>query len=71
MSEDAPHYQVTAICEAPQRQVGGDIKEMSLNEYQKHALETAIYPQPIINPALGLCGESGDCLLYTSDAADD
>lgn len=33
---------------------------MTLDEYQKLALETAIYPQPIIYPALGLCGESGE-----------
>lgn len=33
---------------------------MTLNEYQERALETAIYPQPIIYPALGLCGESGE-----------
>lgn len=33
---------------------------MTLNEYQQHALETAIYPTPIIYPALGLCGESGE-----------
>ena len=33
---------------------------MELNEYQAHALETAIYPTPIIYPALGLCGESGE-----------
>lgn len=33
---------------------------MTLNEYQKMALETAIYPQPIIYPALGLTGEAGE-----------
>lgn len=33
---------------------------MTLNEYQHKALETAIYPTPIIYPALGLCGESGE-----------
>lgn len=33
---------------------------MTLNEYQKRALETAIYPTPIIYPALGMCGESGE-----------
>lgn len=33
---------------------------MTLNEYQQKALETAIYPTPIIYPALGLCGESGE-----------
>ena len=76
---------------------------MTLNEYQQHALETAIYPDErrIIYPTLGLTGEAGevadkvkkvirdgheeftpekkleivkeigDCLLYTSDAADD
>lgn len=35
-------------------------KEMTLNEYQKLALETAIYPQPIIYPTLGLTGEAGE-----------
>jgi len=35
-------------------------KEMTLNDYQKMALETAIYPQPIIYPTLGLTGEAGE-----------
>lgn len=35
---------------------------MTLNEYQKKALETAIYPaeQKIIYPTLGMCGEAGE-----------
>lgn len=33
---------------------------MTLNEYQNHALETAIYPNPIIYPTLGLTGEAGE-----------
>lgn len=33
---------------------------MTLDEYQQKALETAIYPTPIVYPALGLCGESGE-----------
>lgn len=35
---------------------------MTLNEYQAHALETAIYPEDsrIIYPTLGLTGESGE-----------
>jgi len=33
---------------------------MELNEYQKEAKKTAIYPSPIIYPALGLCGEAGE-----------
>lgn len=33
---------------------------MTLNDYQQIALETAIYPAPIIYPSLGLCGESGE-----------
>lgn len=35
---------------------------MTLNEYQAHALETAIYPESsrIIYPTLGLTGESGE-----------
>jgi len=34
---------------------------MTLNEYQQHALETAIYPDDrrIIYPTLGLTGEAG------------
>lgn len=35
-------------------------KELTLNQYQKMALETAIYPQPIIYPTLGLTGEAGE-----------
>ena len=35
-------------------------KELPLNEYQKMAMETAIYPQPIIYPTLGLTGEAGE-----------
>lgn len=35
-------------------------QEMTLNEYQRGAMETAIYPQPIIYPALGMCGEAGE-----------
>lgn len=33
---------------------------MTLNDYQKKALETAIYPTPIIYPSLGLTGEAGE-----------
>lgn len=35
---------------------------MELNEYQKKALETAIYPKEykIVYPALGLTGEAGE-----------
>ncbi len=35
---------------------------MTLNEYQQHALETAIYPEErrIIYPTLGLTGEAGE-----------
>lgn len=35
---------------------------MTLNEYQEHALDTAIYPenQRIIYPTLGLTGEAGE-----------
>lgn len=38
------------------------MKELSLNDYQKMALETAIYPEDvkIIYPALGLNGEAGE-----------
>lgn len=49
-------YHVTAICESPEN------KEISLNEYQNLALETAIYPEEysITYPALGLAGEAGE-----------
>ena len=35
---------------------------MTLNEYQRHALETAVYPEQsrIIYPTLGLTGEAGE-----------
>lgn len=35
---------------------------MTLNEYQQHALETAIYPEDrrIVYPTLGLAGEAGE-----------
>ena len=35
---------------------------MTLNEYQQHALETAIYPAEsrIVYPTLGLTGEAGE-----------
>ncbi len=35
---------------------------MTLNEYQQHAIETAIYPDDrrIIYPTLGLTGEAGE-----------
>ena len=35
---------------------------MTLNEYQQHALETAIYPDEsrIVYPTLGLTGEAGE-----------
>ena len=38
------------------------IKTMTLNEYQQHALETAIYPEQsrIVYPTLGLTGEAGE-----------
>lgn len=37
-------------------------KEMEVNDYQKSALKTAIYPeeQKIIYPTLGLTGEAGE-----------
>lgn len=36
---------------------------MTLNAYQKAALETAVYPKEykIIYPALGITGEAGEC----------
>lgn len=35
---------------------------MEINEYQKAALTTAVYPEDkrIIYPALGMCGEAGE-----------
>lgn len=35
-------------------------EEMTLNAYQSAALETAIYPDPIVYPTLGLNGEAGE-----------
>ena len=35
-------------------------KNLTLDEYQQLALETAIYPNPIIYPTLGLTGEAGE-----------
>ncbi|MCM1235138.1 MAG: nucleoside triphosphate pyrophosphohydrolase family protein [Ruminococcus flavefaciens] len=37
-------------------------KKMTLNDYQKEALKTAVYPEDkrIIYPALGMCGEAGE-----------
>ncbi len=37
-------------------------QKMELNDYQKKALETAVYPQDkkIIYPTLGLTGEAGE-----------
>ena len=36
---------------------------MTLNEFQKTALETAVYPKEykVIYPALGITGEAGEC----------
>lgn len=38
------------------------VEIFGLNEYQQHALETAVYPQDkkIIYPTLGLTGEAGE-----------
>lgn len=33
---------------------------MTINEYQERALETAIYPNSIIYPTIGLTGEAGE-----------
>lgn len=33
---------------------------MTLDEFQEAALETAIYPNPIIYPTIGLTGEAGE-----------
>ena len=33
---------------------------MHFNEYQRAAAETAIYPEGLTYPALGLCGEAGE-----------
>lgn len=37
-----------------------EYKNLTLDEYQQLALETAIYPNPIIYPTLGLTGEAGE-----------
>lgn len=34
--------------------------ELKLNEYQELAQEFAIYPMPVIYPALGITGEAGE-----------
>ena len=51
-----PVYEVTAICEAPKE------SGMSLNEYQRKALETAIFPtdEKIGYLVIALCGEAGE-----------
>lgn len=56
MSEEVAQYGITAICEAP------DNKGVTLNEYQRRALETAVYPEEynIVYPALGMAGEAGE-----------
>lgn len=36
------------------------MKPLTLNEYQIAAAQTAIYPHPIVYPALGLTGEAGE-----------
>lgn len=54
--ESEARYGVTAICEAP------DSKEMTLNEYQALALQTAIFStdKNISYLTLALCGEVGE-----------
>lgn len=54
--ESEARYKVAAICESPEN------KEMTLNEYQRCALETAVYPEEynIVYPALGMAGEAGE-----------
>jgi NTP pyrophosphatase (non-canonical NTP hydrolase) len=51
-----PEYGVTAICESP------DSKELTLNEYQALALQTAIFStdKNISYLTLALCGEVGE-----------
>lgn len=54
--EQIPGYGVTAICESP------DSKELTLNEYQALALQTAIFSTDmnISYLTLALCGEVGE-----------
>ncbi len=54
MSEPEATYGVTAVYDSI------DSENLTLDGYQQLALETAIYPDPIIYPALGMCGESGE-----------
>lgn len=56
MSEETANYgpEPTYFVEPP------DCREMTLNEYQALAMETAIYPSPIIYPALEICGDAGE-----------
>ena len=54
--EQIPEYGATAICESP------DSKELTLNEYQALALQTAIFSTDmnISYLTLALCGEVGE-----------
>lgn len=51
-----PVYEVTAICEAPKE------SELSLNDYQRKALETAMFltDEKIGYLVIALCGEAGE-----------
>ncbi len=38
------------------------MSELQLNKYQSNAISTAIYPDKLVYPTLGLCGEVGELI---------
>ena len=54
MSEETAEYKISVMC-GP-----SDGQGMTLDEYQTLAIETAVYPSPIIYPALDICSEAGE-----------
>lgn len=56
MSEEAPKYEVTAICESP------DNEKLSFDRYQDFALQTAMFPtdKNLSYLTIALCGEVGE-----------
>jgi NTP pyrophosphatase (non-canonical NTP hydrolase) len=57
---------VTAVASLPLRlsSGAGTVRDVQLSDYQLHSRVTAVYPDAGSNltyPALGLCGEAGEC----------